>query len=120
MLPSDLLREIENMSAGARGLLRRRIYEAPMFEHHAEVPDVAPPRVRAAKLRADMPDAAAMEAAHLTREAEGADLELGDKDLRHLLEVASRLSPDDRKVLLELARHLLRKSGSASLPERER
>src|SRR3990170_5245372 len=32
MLPSELLRQIEEMSAKGRGLLRKRVFEAPMHE----------------------------------------------------------------------------------------
>ena len=33
MLPSELLCQIEEMSAKVRGLLRKRVFEAPMHEH---------------------------------------------------------------------------------------
>src|SRR3970040_747830 len=41
MLPSELLRKIEEMWAKGRGLLRKRIFEAPMHEHAGEVPEAA-------------------------------------------------------------------------------
>ncbi len=39
MLPSDLLRHIEESSAKRRNLLRKRVSEAPIHEHPGQVPE---------------------------------------------------------------------------------
>src|SRR3990172_6665505 len=40
MLPSDLLRYVEEVSAKGRGLFRKRVLEAPMHEHAGGPPEV--------------------------------------------------------------------------------
>ena len=41
MLPSDLLRYVEEVSAKGHGLFRKRVLEAPLHEHAGEVPELA-------------------------------------------------------------------------------
>src|SRR3970040_893736 len=41
MLPSDLLRYVEEVSAKGRGLFRKRVLEAPMHEHARAGPGFA-------------------------------------------------------------------------------
>ncbi|OFV84625.1 MAG: hypothetical protein A2W26_02150 [Acidobacteria bacterium RBG_16_64_8] len=89
MLLSELLRQIEEMSAKGRGLLRKRILEAPMHEHPQGPAEPA-------MLFADM--------AHATARA-------GVPDLEELVRIASTLDPKDLRVLLDLARRLSRPSG---------
>ena len=89
MLLSELLRQIEEMSAKGRGLLRKRILEAPMHEHPQSPAE--PPALFSS---VTLPAARA-----------------GVPDLEELVRIASTLDPEDLRVLLDLARRLSRPSG---------
>ncbi len=97
MLPSDLLRSIEELSAKGRGLLRRRVYEAPMHERPGgpQEPEPAPaPAVRAVTYDA-------LDLASVARQESGTERLIQD-----LTKIASQLSAEDLEVLLRLARRL--------------
>lgn len=101
MLPSDLLRQIEEFSATGRGLLRRRVYQMPMHERSGTVPELAlsdmalgSPRTRnEAKSRGQPEGKQAPEAL-----------------LSELARTASTLGVDDLRVLIDLARRLAQSS----------
>jgi transcriptional regulator with XRE-family HTH domain len=86
MLPSDMLRQIEEFSARGRGLLRRRVLEAPMLERPGGASEV--------------------EAGHAVgiTPANG----IGGPELEELVRIASTLDPEDLRILLDLARRLSR------------
>jgi len=101
MLPSELLRQIEEMSAKGRGLLRKRVHEAPMHEHPGDVPEMADRTLRSAMPTEDgirmVLEEAPAPPPH--REAKG----LVDE----LTRTASALAPEDLRMLIALARRLL-------------
>ncbi len=72
MLPSDLLRCVEEVSAKGHGLFRKRVLEAPMHEHAGEVPELAVRRT-------------------LLRPADRAASALDPEDLKILISLVGRL-----------------------------
>jgi transcriptional regulator with XRE-family HTH domain len=94
MLPSELLRNIEEISAKGRGLFRRRIYQAPMHEQPSGPPD--------------LDSAAPMVLESMPFASRGAATdESGTGRLVHeLIRIASQLPAEDLDVLLRLARRL--------------
>ncbi|MGH7428279.1 MAG: helix-turn-helix domain-containing protein [Candidatus Methylomirabilaceae bacterium] len=101
MLPSDLLRQIEEFSATGRGLLRKRVYRAAMLERPGGAAELtlsdvvlASPQMRIeAKSRGQLEGEKASEAL-----------------LSELAQTASTLGSDDLRVLVDLARRLARGS----------
>jgi transcriptional regulator with XRE-family HTH domain len=95
MLPSELLRNIEEISAKGRGLLRRRrIYQAPMHEQPGAPSEPAP---AAPMLLESMGFASGIAATD----------ESGTRPLvQELIRIASQLPAEDLDVLLRLARRL--------------
>lgn len=84
MLPSEMLRQIEELSARGRDLIRRRVLEAPMLERPGGAGEVEAAR-----------------AARITP-ASGT----GGPELEELIHIASMLDPEDLRFLLDLARRL--------------
>lgn len=102
MLPSELLRQIEEMSAKGRGLLRKRVFEAPMHEHPGEVPEAAfSDRILGPADRAEL----AMEGLPAEPKHVRGNL------VNELARAASALDPEDVKMLIALARRLAAAKG---------
>jgi transcriptional regulator with XRE-family HTH domain len=94
MLPSELLRNIEEISAKGRGLLRRRMYRAPMHEQPGAPPESAP---EAPMLLESM--------AFASRIAPTGEPGTG-RLVQELIGIASQLPAEDLDALLRLARRL--------------
>lgn len=93
LLPSELLRQIEEESARGRGLLRRRVLEAPMQEH---------PAWREMLLEDQLAEAVPAEAVPERRREVQVLID-------ELLGVARGLTVEDLRALLEVARRLQRR-----------
>ncbi len=102
MLPSDLLRQIEEFSATGRGLLRKRVYQASMHEH----PGGASEFPSSGAIRLASPQARIEALSRRQPGEEGAPEAL----LKELAQTASTLGADDLRVLIDLARRLARGS----------
>ena len=97
MLPSDLLRYVEEASAKGRGLFRKRVLEAPMPEHAGEVPEFA--------VGSEIPRPAGR--AGLAMEGSGAEPgRVREELVNELARAASTLDPDDLSMLIALVRRL--------------
>lgn len=100
MLPSDLLRQIEEFSATGRGLLRKRVFQMPMYERSGitpESPAEAPVRVASRQAGSEAKD-----------RGKPADEKVAEGLLSELAQTASTLDADDLRVLIEIARRLAR------------
>jgi len=100
LLPSELLRQIEEESARGRGLLRRRVLEAPMQEHPGwrQGPPGWQEGLRGDQLAEAVPSEGGPER---RREVQAL--------IDELLAVARGLPVEDLRVLLEVARRLQRR-----------
>lgn len=117
MLPSDLLRRVENVSAKGRGLLRRRFFEAPAAAMHeyassAEPAEHARPEGLVAKaVPRDIEGKERSDLSALVQQGTGIDAE-GETSkvtlIRSLMDAAQALNPQDLRALVGLARRLRR------------
>ncbi len=100
MLPSDLLRYVEEVSAKGRGLFRKRVLEAPMHEHAGGPPEV--PAMLDATIASPGDRVGGLQRPSVRRPTAGAP------ELDELVRIASTLDPGDLRVLLDLAGRLSR------------